>query len=278
MLVITADHGDELWEDGRVGHGGSERETLLHVPLLIHYPPLLPAGHVTEGVEDDRHRSDDRRRARRRAAIPSGRARRWSPLANGVGGYPLMSFSSQYENAHAGRIGHWKLKLVGTGAPRLYDLAKDPDERKDLYGSRPAEIGARLLLDPMWMLRAAGTSSGRRRSGATQPTCRIGSRPISVSERRPRSRGRAASCSSASAIDGATATYRAAIFTADATYDGRATLARTARVDVELGRARRAARARDDSRSSSRAAPRSARDDGLPAWPARVLRWRGPGR
>jgi len=47
MLIVTADHGDELWEDGRVGHGGSERETLLHVPLLIHYPPMFPAGRAS---------------------------------------------------------------------------------------------------------------------------------------------------------------------------------------------------------------------------------------
>ena len=51
MIIITADHGDEQWEDGRVGHGGSERETLLHVPLLIHYPPMFPATKVTEGTE-----------------------------------------------------------------------------------------------------------------------------------------------------------------------------------------------------------------------------------
>jgi len=64
-----------------------------------------------------------------------------------------MSFSSQYENGHAGRIWPWKLKLMGTGAPRLYNLAKDPDERNDLWGKASAEVGARLLLDPMWMLR-----------------------------------------------------------------------------------------------------------------------------
>ena len=38
------------------------------------------------------------------------------------------------------------------GAPRLWNLAKDPDERTDLWGK--AHIGARLLLDPMWLLRS----------------------------------------------------------------------------------------------------------------------------
>ncbi len=153
MLVITADHGDELWEDGRVGHGGSERETLLHVPLLVRYPPLVPAGHVKEGVEtiDIVPTIAD---ALGVAQDPEWQGTSLVPLANGVGtGYPLMSFSSQYESAHAGRIGRWKLKLLGTGAPRLYDLAKDPDERKDLYGTAAGAVAQRMVMDPMLLLR-----------------------------------------------------------------------------------------------------------------------------
>jgi arylsulfatase A-like enzyme len=153
MLVITADHGDELWEDGRVGHGGSERETLLHVPLLVRYPPQFPAGHVKEGVDtiDIVPTIAD---ALGVAQDPEWQGASLLPLANGVGaGYPLMSFSSQYESVHAGRIGRWKLKLMGTGAPRLYDLGKDPDERKDLYGSAAGAVAQRMLMDPMLLLR-----------------------------------------------------------------------------------------------------------------------------
>jgi arylsulfatase A-like enzyme len=152
MLVVVADHGDEQWEDGRVGHGGSERETLLHVPLLIHYPPMFPAGKVQEGVEaiDIVPTIAD---ALGVATDPEWQGASLMPLANGLGGYPLMSFSSQYENSHAGRIGHWKVKLMGTGQPHVWDLAKDPDERKDIYNERGAEIGTRLVLDPAWMLR-----------------------------------------------------------------------------------------------------------------------------
>ena len=46
---------------------------------------------------------------------------------------------------------------MGTGQPHVWDLANDPDERKDLYNERGAqenaEIGTRLVLDPAWMLR-----------------------------------------------------------------------------------------------------------------------------
>jgi arylsulfatase A-like enzyme len=152
MLIVVADHGDEQWEDGRVGHGGSERETLLHVPLLIHYPPQFPAGKVVEGAEaiDIVPTLAD---ALGVATDPEWQGASLLPVANGAGGYPLMSFSSQYENAHAGRIGHWKMKLVGTGAPKLYNLATDADERKDLWADKTAEVDARTLLDPLLELR-----------------------------------------------------------------------------------------------------------------------------
>lgn len=153
MLIVTADHGDEQWEDGRVGHGGSVRETLVHVPLIVHYPPMFPAARIAEGTEgiDIVPTVAD---ALGVQADPEWQGMSLIGLANGAGGYPLMSVVSQYENAHGGRIGHWKLKLIGTQSPRLYDLARDPDERNDLWGKPAAEIGARLLLDPMWILRS----------------------------------------------------------------------------------------------------------------------------
>jgi arylsulfatase A-like enzyme len=153
MLIITADHGDEQWEDGRLGHGGSARETLIHVPLLVHYPATFPAVKIAEGTEgiDIVPTLADVLGV---AADPEWQGMSLVALANGAGGYPLMSFSSQYENSHGGRIGHWKLRLIGTQTPRLYNLAKDPEEHSDLWGKASSEIGARLLLDPMWLLRS----------------------------------------------------------------------------------------------------------------------------
>ncbi len=150
MLIVTADHGDELWEDGRFGHGGSVRETLTHVPLLIHYPPLFPAGKVTEGTDgiDIVPTLAD---ALGVAHDPEWQGMSLLPIAHGHGGYPLMSFASRYEIGHAGRIGHWKAILKSAAAPSIYNLAKDRGEQKDLYGT--AHIGTRVVLDPMWIQR-----------------------------------------------------------------------------------------------------------------------------
>ena len=36
LVILTADHGEELWEHGSVGHGKTVFEELIHVPLIIH--------------------------------------------------------------------------------------------------------------------------------------------------------------------------------------------------------------------------------------------------
>jgi arylsulfatase A-like enzyme len=38
VAVVTADHGEEFWEQGRRGHGKSLSEQVLRVPLMIRYP------------------------------------------------------------------------------------------------------------------------------------------------------------------------------------------------------------------------------------------------
>jgi len=79
--------------------------------------------------------------------------------------------------------------------------------------------------------------------------------------------------------DGASAEYRAAIYTPAQAYQGSATLAddgtaelAIAGAPVELVEALHVL-----AKLTARAA-RKKRADGLPPWPARVLRWRGPGR
>jgi arylsulfatase A-like enzyme len=153
MIVVTADHGDEQWEDGRVGHAGSQKETLIHVPLVIRYPAMFPAVKIdsgTEGIDITPTIAD----AVGVANDPEWQGQSLIPLANGQVAYPLMATSSQYENFHGGRIGNWKIRVAGTGKPELYNLAKDGGERKDLWGTAGAAIASRLMLDPIWMLRS----------------------------------------------------------------------------------------------------------------------------
>lgn len=77
---------------------------------------------------------------------------------------------------------------------------------------------------------------------------------------------------------GATAVYKAAIYTPDATYEGSATLADDGSVTLEItAPAELAEMLTMVGKLTARAAAKK-RDDGLPPWPPRVLRWKGPGR
>ncbi len=153
MLIITADHGDELWEDGKtIGHARMPKQTIVQVPMLIHYPPMFPTAKVssgTEGIDIVPTIAD----ALGVTLDPEWQGASMLPVATGATPYPHLAVASQYENFHAGRLGNWKLKIAGTGAPVLYHLSKDPGERKDLWMTQGSSVGARLLLDPMWMLR-----------------------------------------------------------------------------------------------------------------------------
>lgn len=78
--------------------------------------------------------------------------------------------------------------------------------------------------------------------------------------------------------DAAGARYRVAVFTPDATFAGTASLGYDGSVALALeGPADVAAAAEMFAKLTARAAQKH-RDDGLPPWPARITRWRGPGR
>ncbi len=138
MLIVTADHGEEFWEHGICGHGNTSREVLLHVPLVIHYPPLFPGGVVRGGAEGvdvlptliDALGSEPN---------PTMQGASLIPVAHGVGaGYVRPSYMSQYEYAHSMRVGHWKMR-VASRTQHMWNLRSDPFENKDLIASRPIE-------------------------------------------------------------------------------------------------------------------------------------------
>jgi hypothetical protein len=80
-------------------------------------------------------------------------------------------------------------------------------------------------------------------------------------------------------VDGTRAIYRATIYTPDAEYTTTATLDENG--DVEMPHTNAEATLHGTLVMLARLAARGAtkrREDGLPPWPHRLLRWRGPGR
>ena len=174
MLILTADHGEELFEDGRCGHGGSLRDSLTRVPLLIHDPARFPADVVVdEGAEGvDLMPTVLAAIGAPASAAPQGEP--LEPLAQGIGrGWARPSYASQYEYAHAMRIGRWKIRVGPRGMPLVGDMAADPGETRDAGPSHPVErrmltdnLGIFLALRTQWRKVAWGVVSNVTPDGA----------------------------------------------------------------------------------------------------------------
>jgi arylsulfatase A-like enzyme len=156
MLIITADHGEELFEDHRCGHGGSLRDSLTRVPLLIHDPARFPADTVVDEGAEGVDLMPTVLTALG-AATPDGpQGAPLEPLAQGVGrGWARPSYASQYEYAHAMRIGRWKVRVGARATPLVGDMAADPGEKVDASPTHPVE--RRMLTDNLGLFLAIRT-------------------------------------------------------------------------------------------------------------------------
>ncbi len=174
MLVITADHGEELFEDIRCGHGGSLRDSLTRVPLLIHDPARFPGGTIVEEGAEGVDLMPTLLDAVAAPAVPAAQGHPLAPLAQGVGkGWPSPSYASMYEYAHAMRIGRWKVRVGKDGRPIIGDLVDDPGETRDLAATHAIErrmltdnLGLFLALRTQWKKAAWGVVSNVTPAGA----------------------------------------------------------------------------------------------------------------
>ncbi|QDG54313.1 sulfatase [Persicimonas caeni] len=152
MVIVTSDHGEEFWEHGSVGHGHNVHQELVHVPILLYYPPLIPGGTKVEAGVDvvdiyptvmdalGAERPDD---LQGKSMIPL--------IHNLHGGYPEPAIATQYKIHYAMQMQQWKLYLK-RGDYELYDRNADHFEKKDVSAKHP--LASRFMLDAMGWFRA----------------------------------------------------------------------------------------------------------------------------
>ncbi len=174
LLIVTADHGEEMFEDNRCGHGGSLRDSLLRVPLLVHDPSRFPAGTIVDEGAECVDLMPTVLAALGRPPVAEAQGETLEPLAQGIGrGWPRPSYSSMYEYAHAMRIGRWKARVGYAAVPVINDLVDDPEEMKDVAATHPVErqmltdnLGLFLALRTQWMKSTWGVVTAVTPAGA----------------------------------------------------------------------------------------------------------------
>ncbi len=146
LIVLTADHGEEFYEHGSIGHGQSLFQELISVPLLVKPPavwPVVVGGSVDAMVEV-------------RNVAPTILEAAGLAMPDGVDAaslVPMMRAGATVEPPYAVSesddevvVRRGDLKLIarrdGTSFA-LYDLDADPLETRDVAGERRAEL-ARL--------------------------------------------------------------------------------------------------------------------------------------
>lgn len=154
MVIITADHGENLGEHGRIGHQYCLYDTLLHVPLIVKYPKrgVAPA-RIREPVSlvdvvptilellGERANAPGDLRGYNLLAHPPQRnifAEMSKPdLAPFLALYPNAETAPYDRSLRAVRTSQHKLIQGSDGLDELYDLDTDPDETYNLKESRP---------------------------------------------------------------------------------------------------------------------------------------------
>lgn len=143
VVVITADHGEELLDHGQTGHGKTLYDEVLRVPLFIRYPTRIAAGLTI----DRQVRLMDimptiLTLAGLRRNVPDQSARDLTPLfdAKSSGGFPdLIAFGDLRGALSSVRTPSSKyIRSELVKREELFDLIRDPHERTNLIGTSTA--------------------------------------------------------------------------------------------------------------------------------------------
>lgn len=176
MLVVTSDHGEELFDHGGVLHGHTLYDEMLHVPLVVWWP-----GQVSQRAVDDPTDTLDLHTTLRSLIAPLPQRPEdgddlWGMLlqSTDLAGEPGLHFATApgLRWAAMARSGRWKLIQVprprlewgmGRGRGRtheaeyLFHLESDPGEQDNLAGISSLEA------DWLWSRLQAWQANWRAR-------------------------------------------------------------------------------------------------------------------
>ena len=141
LVVVTADHGEEFWDHGSVGHGHNVYEELLNIPTIMHLPGVTEGGRrvaSSAGLVD---------------VMPTVLDAIDEEQPGGLSGRSLLPELLGKRNdappvAISGFMNGWRtvvvdgMKLIQRTEKRMYvhDLDADPDEQSDVAAQRPLTL------------------------------------------------------------------------------------------------------------------------------------------
>jgi hypothetical protein len=160
IVVLTADHGEELWEHGGFEHGHSHHGEVTDVPLVLVGPGVTPARRTDVAALEDIAPT-----IRRMLGIPTAHA---VDLRAPISDARMVHLGGNFYHApmQSYRWGHERLIVEGQRA-QAYDLALDPGEQHPLENS-----------DKVRNVLAAGGADGSHSKRAGAPHMTVDLQPL----------------------------------------------------------------------------------------------------
>ncbi len=143
VFILMADHGEQLYEDGYIGHSAQVREESARVPLIVRLPKGAgPHGaHLKALVDltDIAPTIADILGLPGHGASPEFQGRSLLPVIDGAAGRPAVLTRTVWDRpVYAVREGRFKYVYdMRSGEERLFDLDRDGDERSNIASQQP---------------------------------------------------------------------------------------------------------------------------------------------
>jgi len=172
LIVFTSDHGDEFFERLHFGHSRTLFEELVHVPLIFHYPEMIPSGIIVDqqvSLLDIFPTIMELCSGKIEGNIFFGRSLMpfLSEAASKVFAAPAYSEVYRYNYLASIRFKEYKYILhLRTGKGELYNLVSDPGERNSLVEKEAATAREMHQKLTEYLQNAAAVRKTLRQGGA----------------------------------------------------------------------------------------------------------------
>jgi choline-sulfatase len=167
LLIVTNDHGEELRDHGKLGHGHSLYDELVRAPLMIRYPALFRGGQRVRDPVENVDLFPTVLEALGMEPVSDIDGVSLLPMLEGkppaVPSYAISEFRGGFRSV---RVGRWKMIAGLDGQRRLFDLEVDPGEQTDQV--RRSFIAGRMCEQHLAEFLASPAKTSRYREANVQ--------------------------------------------------------------------------------------------------------------
>jgi len=170
IVVVTNDHGEEIYDHRSFGHGWTLFEEMIRAPLMIHYPALFPKATVIDDITEHVDLAPTLVEALGLPPMKGTEGTSFLPTLHGSREQePRYAVAISDNGKRSIHIGNWKLEISKKkGWKYLFEITSEAAEKRDRR--QDAELAGRLceiymgegMATPGKLHRKSGLGGGKR--------------------------------------------------------------------------------------------------------------------